>query len=1605
MYLFLILISIIWAATKKIGRKILLVLIGFFLLLFITLQFAPVQNFLVKKVTRKLSKELGTEVSIKHVSFSLFDRLNMEGTLIRDKQKDTALYAGALKFRITDWFFLKDQPVIKYIGLEDAVVKMQRRDSVWNYQFLVDHFASSSKEKKEGGLDIDLKKIDLKNIRFLKSDLWRGEIIKGKLSSLVLNADTINFNKNKFSISDLTINQPYFSIQSIDGLRPISKTPKPIDTSAPHINAMGAFVHVKKINIINGIMNIESDEDKPTVQFDGAHIYITKLNANFTNVQMNKDTLRADIDISAKERSGIEIKKLKAKYRLTPHIMEFAKMDLQTNKSRLGDYYAMRYRDDFNRDFDDFVKDVFLDAKFINAKVNSDDIAYFAPELKDWKKEVILSGNFEGSVANFNVKNLFAKAGSTTYISGSLAMKGLPYIDNTIINFNNGTIKTNYNDVAIFAPIVKEEKNLNLPALQDVLFKGNFNGTITNFATSGSMSTSLGALNANVSMQIPKKKDATYSGALTLTEFNIGKFMNNAEVGLVNFDGKIAGTNFSLEKIKTTIEGNINSIEFNNYTYTNIKTNGTFQKKYFNGELNIDDPNLEFKSQVEIDLNKEEPSFNILGELNKSNLKALQFYKKDISLTGLLDVNFTGTNIDNFLGTAKFLNANINGDDIQLGFDSLNIISRYSDSIKYLHLGSNDFNASIVGEFNIQELPNNIQSFLHHYYPSYIDAPKTLPKNQTFTVTINTNYVDPYLQLFEDKLSGLNDMTISGTVNTKKDSFALSLKLPYAKYKNYIINGADINGIGNSKTLKLTGDIDNFQISDSLNFPKIKLSIAAANDHSFVSFKTNGNSTVNEADLNADVNTLSDGVRILFNHSSFILNEKKWNLEKEGEISIRKNLVEAKNVKFSQGFQEISVESDKDDTDSKNNLIVKMKNVILGDITSALMKDPKMEGVTTGDIHLHNFFGKFNAAADLKTEQFRLNDDSIGVLNIKSNFLASTGIIKYNVISPNSEYNFTGDGFYNLNDSVGLPLNANIKLNYSKINIAQQFLTDIFTNVNGYATGNLTIAGDPNAPDLTGRIHLKNAGLKVNYTQVYYGIDSADIKFEDDGIDFGEITIHDTLKNKAIVKGKLFEKGFKQMKFDFDLSTNKLLLIDTKPKDNQQFYGRAIGKAIMSFKGPDTKCIMTIVGESNDSSHIFIPNSFSRESGDADFIVFKKYGTEMASAKSNSNFNLLVDLDLKATKATQIDVILDPLSGDVIKATGDGRLRIRAGTTEPLNIRGRYDIDNGSYDFNFQSFIRKPFILKSDAGNYIEWTGDPNNANIHIAAQYAADNVSVSDLISNQQVQVDHNSTRTYRGEVYVIANLTGKLSKPDIKFLLDFPQGSPIKTDQVFAEFINKIEKDDNEMLKQVTYLITFNSFVPYGSGGGANNINVTSLGYNTISQIVTKELNKAVSGLLYRLFKDKSLHIDLNTSVYSSSSLGLAGLSTTTTNNTLDRTNFNFKVGKSFFKDKLIVTFGGNFDFNVGQSASTIQNGNFQWLPDLTVEYFITKDKTLRAIVFNKNSLDYSATSGAFGRRNRQGIGLSYKKDFEKLFAKKEDEIKVKPVEQDSTDNKKGN
>lgn len=1559
------------------------------LLVWLLIQTPPVQKFLVQQTAKKLSSQIGTEVKIKHVDFTLLNSMNLDGILIKDLQKDTLLYAGSLKIRITDWFIFKKNITLKYIGLEDAVLKMQRSDSTWNFDFIANAFANKDtvikKERDSADIKLNLQKLDLKNVTFLKSDEWYGQKMNIKVGSLLLNADTIDIKNKNFIIESLEIDNPVISIFNYKGKVPVPYIPY---DSGYYFNQAGIKINLGKLTLHEGFFSTSKEGAKiEKGKFEGKNIQVNKVDGSIENISFIKDTIRGKINLSGIERCGLELKKIDADFKLTPQVMEFSKLNLHTNKSILSNYYAMHFKD-FNVDMANYVSNVIMEFRMKGTELNTDDIAFFAPNLKSWKREFKTEGKFYGKVSDFSIKDLSFDDLRGTKINGSLTIKGLPDPKKTTLDIVNANVITNSTDLAFVLPGIKEIKNPNIAALGNINFKGNFNGTLRSYKAKGNLTTSLGNLDTDLAITFPENDEPTYKGNISTQLFNLGEFINAKDIGNISFIGNVDGYSFKIDKIKANVNGILSNLAFKGYTYQNLNFNGEIYKQKVSGDFNADDPNFNFTSNLQIDLtDKNSPKFNILGDLSFAHLKELNLANDKVDLTGLFDLNFKGKNIDDFLGYAKILNASVLHNGHSIDFDSLSISAAIDTGTnKILSLNSNQFNAIVNGKYSILSLPNSFQSFLNHYYPSYIKPPKQTAPNQDFTVTLNTNLFEDYTHLIDTNLSGLNHISVIGHINTStQKQFNLFANIPFAKYKQFTLEDATINGDGNNDTLALNGTIGRFYIGDSLFFPNTNLNIKSSDNHSIVKIATSTNNKLNDAQLNADLYMLDDGLKINFRPSSFVVNEKTWNLEEQGEIVILKNFASAKNMKFTQGIQEINIKTEQLTGSESNELIATLVDLNLGDFAPLFTKKPLLEGIANGEIKLRDFYNNFKIEANLNASQFRMDNDSIGLVFIKANYDKENGKVDFSIKSDNEKYVFAIDGIYNKSDSSGIPFKTKMELKNTNIALLNQFLSNVFSNISGFATGEISIEGNPKSPDLIGHVKLTNAGITVNYTKVHYTIDSAEFVLSKSGIDFGKFQIKDKYGNTGYVKGKLYEHWFNNMKYDFEMMSDKMLLIDTKKIDNASFYGNAIGKANMTLKGPQENMEVIITGESTDSSHIYIPTSNSRESVDADYIHFKQYGAEMTKSKSNSSSKINVKLNLTATTKTQIDVILDELTGDQISARGNGKIIIIVPSNGNMTMEGRYDIEGGEYDFNFQSITKKPFTLVPDANSYIKWTGDPYKADINLKAKYTAKNVSLSDLLANTNLNLG-SSVQTARNDVYIVANLTGKLQQPDIKFNLEFPTGSGLQNDDTFTKFLAKLQSNDNEMLKQVTWLIVFGTFAPYQESFSTSGNVFANAGIGTISQFLSNGINRIASDILYKITGDKSWQFNFDSKIYSSSSLLSSGTASSSSGQTFDQTALTLKLSKSLLNGKIIITIGSDIGISLANSSAA-QSALNKFYPDLTFQFILSKDRNLRAILFNRSSLDIS-TSGALGRRTRQGVSMSYTKDFD---GKNRDTIKI--------------
>ncbi|MBS1933172.1 MAG: hypothetical protein JST96_04175, partial [Bacteroidetes bacterium] len=1068
----------LWLLAKVTTKISAITTILFFLVIGILIQTTPVQTWLVSTAAGKLSKSLHTEISIRRVSFSFFNKMILRDALVRDRNNDTLVYAGQFRVNITDWFFTKKSIELQYIGLTDATIKLQRKDSVWNYQFIADYFAGPKKKDTSSGIELHLKKIQLNNIHLLKKDEWRGEDMELRLASLLADADEIDLTRKRANINLLEFTEPSFAISNYTGRRPY---PPPADTAEikndpDHLrwNAAGWDIILKSGIIKNGtFQDNKIDGEKPDPYFDGHHIYFSSINWDFKNVHFYKDTVIAQMQLSTKERSGITVRKLAAQIKVFPEAMEFAKLDLQTNKSHLRNFFAMRYKS-FD-DMSDFVTKVNMEGDFTDADVDSDDIAYFAPELKDWKKNIHLTGIIAGPVADLRGRNVLIAAGKNTLLNGDIHMKGLPDIDSTKIEFRSNEFRTNYKDMVTLIPQLKTVTQPRLDLIEYLRFKGTFNGYIKDFVTNGTIETNLGTLVTDVNMKLPDNKVSSYFGTLNTEDFDLGKFLDNDALGEISFSGKVNGTGLSAKTLNATLDGNVHNLHFNDYTYQDIAVNGAIAKRKFNGHLVSNDPNLQAQLNGLIDFSTNVPKFDFNAQIAQADFKKLNFTKEQIEFNGKVLFNFTGNTVDNFLGTARIYEGAIFKNGERISFDSLTVESSVVDNNKTITVESNEFDAALVGEFSISELPAAFQTFLNKYYPSYIKPVKTKLANQNFSFVITTKKVDDYIDLFEKNTRGFNNTTISGRINTKENLFDLNAEVPQFSYKNISFYNVNLKGNGNLDSLSSDATIGEVYVNDSLHFPSTHIQLHSAADVSDVKITTSANQTLNSANIAAQVKTLRDGVRIKFKPSTFDVNSKNWTIDKDGELVISNSIAAANNLRIYSDEQQVLITTHPSTKGNWNDVHIDLKKINIGDFTPYFVKGDRLEGLLTGTTEIADPFGaKQNITFSGRTEQFRLNDDSLGKIDITGNYDKTSGLVNAQVNSDNKNYQFDLNAVINTRDSASVqPVNITLNLKDTKIDLLEKYLNSVFTNISGYASGKLQIAGPGNQLKYIGKLQLR----------------------------------------------------------------------------------------------------------------------------------------------------------------------------------------------------------------------------------------------------------------------------------------------------------------------------------------------------------------------------------------------------------------------------------------------------------------------------------------------------------------------------------------------------
>ncbi|MFT3982025.1 MAG: AsmA family protein [Ferruginibacter sp.] len=219
---------------KKIGKWILRILAGIILLLLVLwllLQTQWGKNLVKDKAVSYLKDKLKTEVRIESIDVDWFNRLQLKGVYLEDRQKRELAYIGNLETKYSLANIFRNKLTIGTIRLDEvrAAVLRSANDSVFNYQFIIDAFASTEPAKTDSSKEskpfiLELKDLELNNVRLLMDDQYGGQVYK-------LSAGYLKTRFRDFDLDKMKIGVNYFYTDSVNASISLLNTSKVVKQS------------------------------------------------------------------------------------------------------------------------------------------------------------------------------------------------------------------------------------------------------------------------------------------------------------------------------------------------------------------------------------------------------------------------------------------------------------------------------------------------------------------------------------------------------------------------------------------------------------------------------------------------------------------------------------------------------------------------------------------------------------------------------------------------------------------------------------------------------------------------------------------------------------------------------------------------------------------------------------------------------------------------------------------------------------------------------------------------------------------------------------------------------------------------------------------------------------------------------------------------------------------------------------------------------------------------------------------------------------------------------------------------------------------------------
>lgn len=1392
------------------------------------------------------------------------------------------------------------------------------------------------------------------------------------------------FDPRHLHIATLTLNEPRFELKNLPG-QPDSTTfsqftaavkrllgpSKDTTKSAPFDFQIGT------IALRNGHFAIEKSDVPHSKTYgksiDYDHLLVDSIYADISKVHLG-DTLGLRIShLHAVETpSQSQLREITADMTYGPHFWEFKDLSLRVGRSQIKDYVRFEFRVFTNfTDYNDSMKTI---ARLRNSVVYSDDIAKFAPQLSEMHESVALSGDASGYVRDFKVNNLDVRYGVGTHIVAKRAhADGLPNYKESFIDLRLLPSVVMANDLKKWLP---PAANKIVQRLGTVKLQGQMLGFYNDFVANASFDTALGFVATDVNLKT--KTDLThaaYEGTVRSNGFQLGKFLGDESIIRdVTLNGKVSGVGFLPPFARGQAALNVPSIWLNGYRYHNIALNGDFHQQAFSGRVSVNDPSVRLVANGHVDLDREHQDVDLKAQIDKADLRALGFMSQPLVVATTADVHFKGVQLDSLIGHAYLRKSRFTMAGRQLRLDTLDIVSTRSRlNQRHVTLRSEAVDASVAGTFNTSDVVRDVETLITEYrlnFESNAAATASYYSRKRQRVQpvyqvdllMNLKKPNPVLALFVPDLQVANGSRIDGSFRNGATSiFQLGGHLDSLRYGPVQTVNDDFDFL----TSKLPDKPDILAqvsvTSDRQVLPTVgrteKFFVEGVWDQQHINFSTSlaQTGTTNKAVINGSLGFLPRAVEVVFRQSGVHLLDKDWTIAADNSVTISEygREFDIKNLTFSNGEQFVGAQGFISPNATKPPLQLLVKDFELATLNS--LTGQHLGGRVNAQGTVSGVYGPLAISSTLGVDSLSYDGTLIGQVAGRSDWDNAAGKLRMNLdVARGGQSVLTVLGDIAPKDATN-QLNLTGTLNDAPIVLAQPFLGSIMKNLSGTGRGELRLTGPFGAPNLLGAVDVSNGRFTFGYLGSTYTFADR-VSFTNTSIAFHNIQLRDVLGNTGTVDGIVRHHGFKDMSLDIAASFRKMQVLNTTRKDNDLYFGTAYATGTARVTGPTNDLTVTVRASSEAGTRISLPLDNAAKAEKAGYIKFvnnnpvgdtviTKKAMVVAAQDKVDLSGITLNMNLTITPDAYMEILLDESTGDVIRGSAAGQLRMAIDTRGEFNMYGQVEIVRGAYNFTLQGLVNKEFVVRP--GGIISWNGDPLAGEMNVTATYTQ-RTSLAPVLGTGSTGA------AAVVPVTAVMTLTGPLLLPAIKLGLEF-NDAPGTLQGDLAAFTSSLRNDEQELNRQVFSLLVFKQLSPPGSFGNTISLRgQDNTVQNSLGQILSTQLGLLTSQI------DQNLEIDFNINGLTAEQLQALQV----------------RLSYSFLNGRLRVTREGGFTSNAnlvnsgtGGTLPTTGNtaGQASLLGDLSLEYYLRPDGKFRT------KLRYETTPRDLETINQPRAGLS--------------------------------